>query len=96
MMFLPILGLLASAIVWWYFGVLLARTDFLVHGTNIATSTIHIMYATCAVAIALGLLIGRRRQRWRRWRFAILLIALIPSIGRVTEKGTSAHAGSGI
>jgi hypothetical protein len=71
----------ASAAVWWYFGILLARTDFGTRGTSVANGSLHIMYLACAGAIGLALCVVVRRAVWSALGYAILAAALVPALG---------------
>ena len=73
--------LVLCGFLWWYVWVLLKRTDFLEHGTNLANGTIHLVYLTCVLAIVLALYVAGRGLVRPFMGFALVAAALIPAVG---------------
>jgi hypothetical protein len=75
----PAVAALAAA--WWYFGVLLARTDFGANAITVANDSLHIMYLTCGGAVGLASFLLIRRAIWPVLGHVLLVAALVPTLG---------------
>ena len=71
----------ALAAVWWYFGVLLERTDFAARRTSVGNDVLQLMYLACGLAVSLALYIVMRRIVHPVIGFAILGAAVVPTFG---------------
>jgi len=71
--------LVLCGFLWWYVWVLLKRTDFLEHGTNLANGTIHLVYLACLVAMVLALYVAGRGLARPLLDLALVAAALAPT-----------------